>query len=847
VSKNPRSTVGTTTEVYDFIRLLFARIGRAYSYNTNKPMVKFSEQQIVDNIIEEYDGCMTMILAPLVRGRKGHYRELFEQIRKQGFLRVRVDGEVQEIVPKMQLDRYKIHNIELIVDQIKVKEKDKVRLAKSVQEAFRVGKNLIMVMDMNTEANKLYSKSLMCMDTGISYEVPSPNSFSFNSPYGACTNCNGLGEIKEVDMALLIPNYDKSINQQGIAALGEVRDNYTFKQIRSIAKEYDFSFATPLKDISKEAMHVLLHGSNGRKFEIDMGYKNTKMYDLEWDGILHLVERAYEKTSADKIRKWAEEFMSKTICPQCDGSRLRKESLFFKIGDKNIADLAHKDIDGLADYFSTIEEDLNERELLIARDILKEIRERIGFLQNVGLTYLTLNRPTRSLSGGESQRIRLASQIGSKLRGITYILDEPSIGLHQRDNHNLIDALKGLASGGNTVLVVEHDKDIMMASEYLIDIGPGAGNHGGIIVAEGHPSTFEKAESLTANYLNGKLKIETPTERRAGNGKFLELIGASGNNLKEVDIELPLSSFICVTGVSGSGKSTLINETLYPILNQFIYRGKKKALPYKTIIGLEHVDKVIEIDQSPIGRTPRSNPATYIGVFTDIRKIFSELPEAKIRGYKPGRFSFNVKGGRCEVCGGGGMKVVEMNFLPDVHVECEGCFGKRFNRETLEVRYRGKSISDILDMTVNEAVEFFEKVHFIHRKLKTLQEVGLGYLTLGQSSTTISGGEAQRVKLASELQKKDTGNTFYILDEPTTGLHFEDIRLLLNVLNKLVDKGNTVLVIEHNMDIIKCADHIIDLGHEGGMAGGEIVASGSPEELIKNFKTHTTKYLEIEL
>ncbi len=847
VSKNPRSTVGTTTELYDFIRLLYARIGKAISYNTGKPMVKFTEQQIVENILEEYEGCRILILAPVVRGRKGHYRELFESVRKQGFLKVRIDGIVTELEPKMQVDRYKIHDIEVVVDRLTVNPDDRIRLLQSMQEAFKISKNLVMVMDHDTEAAKLYSKSLMCVDTGISYEEPSPNTFSFNSPYGACVNCNGLGELKKIDMSLVIPDRGKSINQQGIVPLGEVRNNYTFKQLRAIAAKYKFSFATPVKDIPENALDIILNGSKGETFKIDMGYSHGRKYNLEYEGLLPMLQRSYDTTSTDKIRRWAEEFMTKTKCSVCEGSRLKKESRYFFVADKAIHELTELDISELAKWFSDLEGKLEERQKAIAKDILKEIKERIGFLNNVGLTYLNLNRPTRSLSGGESQRIRLASQIGSKLRGITYILDEPSIGLHQRDNHNLIKALKGLVEGGNTVIVVEHDKDIMLASDHLIDMGPGAGNHGGKIVAEGFPKKFQKAKTLTADYLNGRKQIQVPQQIRQGSKNNVVLKGATGHNLKNVDVTIPLGKLICVTGVSGSGKSSLINETLYPILNKHIYRAKKKPLPYAEINGLELIDKIIDIDQSPIGRTPRSNPATYIGVFTDIRKLFSDLPEAKIRGYKPGRFSFNVKGGRCEVCKGGGMKVIEMNFLPDVMVECEGCFGKRFNRETLEVRYRGKSISDVLNMSVDEAAVFFEPIHFIYRKLKTLQDVGLGYLTLGQSSTTISGGEAQRVKLASELQKKDTGKTLYILDEPTTGLHFEDIRHLLEIVNRLVDRGNTVLIIEHNMDIIKTADHIIDLGLEGGDAGGTIVAEGSPQQIVKLGKGYTAQYLKDEL
>ena len=847
VSKNPRSTVGTITEIYDFLRLLFARASKAYSYNTGKEMVKFTEQQIVNNIIDEFEDVKVNILAPVVRGRKGHYRELFQQIKKQGYLKARVDGEIVDVSANLKLDRYKTHDIEIVIDRIQVSSDDTQRLIKSIQAAFATSENLIMVMDHHTEATKLYSKTLMCPETGISYEEPSPNTFSFNSPYGACPNCNGLGTIKTVSERLIIPDHSKSIQQEGFAPTGKVRKTQTFKQLQAIAKKYKFDFDTPIQSIPKEAVDIILHGSNGNTFSVDLGLRNGKLYHLDFEGLVPLLKRTYEDTSTDKLRKWAERFMQKTKCPVCDGKRLKKEALYFLVADSNISTLAEKDIEQLGEWFVNIESKLDNRQQEIANDIVKEIRERIGFLNNVGLGYLSLDRPTRSLSGGESQRIRLASQIGSKLKGITYILDEPSIGLHQRDNQNLIQALQELRDGGNTVLVVEHDKDIMLASDYIIDIGPAAGKHGGKIVAQGSPEEFLQQNSETANYLSGDKTIEVPKERREGNGKSIVLQGAKGHNLKDLDVAFPLGKLICVTGVSGSGKSTLIHDTLYPIINKHIYRAKRKPLAYKAIDGLQEIDKIIEIDQSPIGRTPRSNPATYSGVFTDIRQIFADLPEAKIRGYKPGRFSFNVKGGRCEVCGGAGMKVIEMNFLPDVLVECEGCFGNRFNRETLEVRYKGKSISDVLQMTVEEAVEFFEAIPKIYRKLKTLLDVGLGYITLGQSSTTLSGGEAQRVKLASELQKKDTGNTFYILDEPTTGLHFQDIQQLLSILNRLVSRGNTVLIIEHNLDVIKVADWIIDLGLEGGKNGGNIVAIGSPETVVKAGKGYTAKFLQEEL
>ncbi len=847
VSKNPRSTVGTTTEIYDFLRLLFARIGVAYSYNTQKPMIRFTEQQIVENIMQEFEGCNVSILAPVVRGRKGHYKELFQSIKKQGYLKVRVDGEIIDISQNFQLDRYKTHDIEIVIDRVQVKQNDVQRLRKGIETAFKTNDKLVMILDQATEATKLYSKSLMCVDTGISYEEPSPNTFSFNSPYGACPNCKGLGQIKTVDYDLVIPDENKSIEQEGFAPTGKVRKTHTFKQLQAIAKKFEFDFYTPIKDIPEEAKDIILNGSNGNSFQVDLGLRNGKLYHLEFEGLIPLLERTYKQTTTDKLRKWAEKYMSKVLCPVCEGKRLKKESQWFLVGQNSISDLTDLSIGELTNWFTDIEEQLTDRQNEIAKDILKEIRERLQFMNDVGLTYLSLNRPTRTLSGGESQRIRLASQIGSKLRGITYILDEPSIGLHQRDNQNLISALKELRDAGNTVLVVEHDKEIMLESDYIIDVGPAAGKQGGKIVAEGAPEEFLQSNSTTAKYLNQEKEISTPKKRRKGSGEYIQLKGATGNNLKKVDLKLPLGCLIGVSGVSGSGKSTLINETLYPILNQYIFRGKKVPLPYKTIDGLNHIDKVIKIDQSPIGRTPRSNPATYIGVFTDIRKLFSDLPEAKIRGYQPGRFSFNVKGGRCEVCGGAGKKIIEMNFLPDVMVECEGCFGKRFNRETLEVRYKGKSISDVLDMTVEEAVAFFEPIPNIYRKIKTMMDVGLSYITLGQSSTTLSGGEAQRVKLASELQKKDTGKTFYILDEPTTGLHFQDIDLLLTIIDRLVERGNTVLIIEHNLDVIKVVDHLIDLGKEGGSGGGEIIATGTPEKVVTNKDSYTGYYLQNEL
>ena len=850
-NKNPRSTVGTVTEVYDFLRLLFARIGEAYSYNTGKKMVKFSEEEIVENIFQKYKGQKITLLAPLVRGRKGHYRELFEDIRKKGFLKVRVDGEVKDITPRMQVDRYKIHDIEVVIDRLKVEDAFKVRISQSVQQTLKMGKDLMFLLVNDSDTVVQYSKHLMCEDTGISYEEPSPNSFSFNSPYGACPTCKGLGSVYSVSMEAVIPDVNKSIKEGGIAPLGEERDAWMYRNVEQLAKKNKIGLDKPIKDLPENKLNILLYGNeNGMKekqdeFDEALG---TNPYEGEFEGIIPMLKRWFAGTnSTETLREWVEKYMELKTCPTCNGTRLKKESVWFKIDGKNISDLSEMNLDKLLQWFTGIEKRLSEKQNIIAKDVLKEIRERLRFLLDVGLTYLSLNRPSRTLSGGESQRIRLATQIGSQLQGITYILDEPSIGLHQRDNHRLIDALQNLRDIGNSVLVVEHDKDIMLAADHLVDIGPKAGKHGGEIVAAGTPKEVIKANSETSQYLSGKKNIEVPKERRNGNKKFLEIKGAKGNNLKNIDAKFPLGKFIVVTGVSGSGKSTLINETLYPILSKHCYNSRVTPMEYKTVKGLEYIDKVIEIDQSPIGRTPRSNPATYCGFFTDIRTLFASVPEAKIRGYNAGRFSFNVKSGRCDLCEGGGMRVIEMNFLPDVYVHCEKCNGKRYNRETLEIRYKGKSISDVLDMTVDEAVEFFQPVPYLYRKIKVLQDVGLGYITLGQSAVTLSGGEAQRVKLATELAKKDTGKTFYIFDEPTTGLHFQDIQHLLDVLNKLVDRGNTVLVIEHNLDVIKVADHIIDLGPEGGDGGGRILFEGTPEDLLKVKESYTAKFLVYEL
>ncbi|HTN39089.1 MAG TPA: excinuclease ABC subunit UvrA, partial [Arachidicoccus sp.] len=850
-NKNPRSTVGTVTEVYDFLRLLYARIGEAYSYNTGKKMVKFSEDEIIADIYLRQKDQKLTILAPVVRGRKGHYRELFEEIRKKGFVKVRVDGEIQEIKANMQLDRYKIHDIEIVIDRLKVTTDMHARLSTSVQDALKLGKDLVFVW-LNDQ-NKLtqYSRQLVCADTGISYEEPSPNSFSFNSPYGACPACKGLGEIYAVSPELIMPDRGLSVKKGGLAPLGEQRSASVYQQVVQFGKKHKLSLDKPLDQLNTAALDLLLFGDGdaSHSFEVDTDDATIPdVYSGSYEGVIPMLKRWFSSPgSSDNLRDWVSQFMELKPCSLCEGQRLKKESLWFLIDKHNISKIGDMDLDILADWFSNLEKRLNKKQNIIAKDILKEIRERLQFLLNVGLTYLTLNRSSRTLSGGESQRIRLATQIGSQLQGITYVLDEPSIGLHQRDNHRLIGALEHLRDIGNSVLVVEHDKDIMLASDYLVDIGPRAGKHGGEIVFAGTPKEALAANTDTAKYLNGKKSIRIPESRRAGNGLFIEIKGASGNNLKKVQVKFPLGKLIVVTGVSGSGKSTLINETLYPLLSQYCYHSKTAPLPYKSVKGLENIDKVIEIDQSPIGRTPRSNPATYCGFFTDIRQLFAAMPESKIRGYAPGRFSFNVKGGRCDVCEGGGMRVIEMNFLPDVYVPCEKCNGKRYNRETLEIRYKGKSISDVLNMTVDEAVEFFQPVPSLYRKIKTLQDVGLGYISLGQSAVTLSGGEAQRVKLSTELAKKDTGKTFYILDEPTTGLHFSDIQQLLNVLNKLADRGNTVLIIEHNLDVIKVGDHIIDLGPEGGKGGGSILFEGTPEEMIKNKISFTAKFLKEEM
>lgn len=843
-SRNPRSTVGTVTEVYDFLRLLYARAGDAYSYLTGNRMVKQSEDQIVDHILQAYDGQKLIILAPVVKGRKGHYRELFVQIRKLGFTKVRVNGEIQDLVPKMQVDRYKTHDIEIVVDRIVVQKKDERRLRESIQTAFKHASGVLMVQDENG-ATAHFSKFLMDPESGLSYDEPAPNNFSFNSPYGACPTCNGLGLIEEISRESVIPDPGLSISRGGIAPLGEYRDIWIFKKIESILKGQKVNLSTPIKNIPEEVMELLLYGDSVPVAVKSVKYPGTQWY-TKFEGIIQFLEKQRD-TGSEKIRQWVSDFTDIRVCPDCGGHRLKKESLHFKIDNKHIGHLAAMNIDELGEWFSGLEDRLNDRQNVIAAEILKELRKRISFLLDVGLDYLSLNRPLRTLSGGEAQRIRLATQIGTQLVNVLYILDEPSIGLHQRDNVKLIQALKDLRDLGNTVIVVEHDKDMMLASDFVVDIGPGAGIHGGHIVAAEPPGSFLKNHTLTADYLTGKRTIAVPEKRRKGNGKSLELTGATGHNLKNVDLKLPLGTMICVTGVSGSGKSSLIHETLYPVLKKHFYKSRTEPLPYKGVSGLSDLDKVIEVDQSPIGRTPRSNPATYTGVFTDIRALFSELPESKIRGYKPGRFSFNVKGGRCETCQGGGMRVIEMDFLPDVYVPCETCKGKRYNRETLEVRFKGKSISDVLDMTVEQAVEFFENQPKILRKIETLFEVGLGYISLGQHATTLSGGEAQRVKLATELSKRDTGNTFYILDEPTTGLHFQDIQHLLEVLQKLVNKGNTVLIIEHNLDVIKVADHLVDLGPEGGFAGGEIVGMGTPEELAKVKSSYTGTFLKAEL
>lgn len=831
-SRNPRSTVGTITEIYDFLRLLFARVSDAYSYVTGEKMIRYTEQQIIELILQQYQGKEILLLAPVIKGRKGHYRELFEQIRKQGFLFVRIDGEVRELSHGMQLDRYHIHDIEIIIDTIKVEQEGYKRLSSSVNLAMKHGRDSLIVKEQRSGTVHHFSRLLMCPTSGISYDEPEPNSFSFNSPYGACPKCNGIGTISEIDITKIIPDRTKSIRKGGIVPLGEYRNSWIFKQVEAIGEKYGFDLNTPIGDLSEQALNIILYGTD-EVIRIRNDYLGvTSSYSLTFEGIIGFINAQTAETAPSGIMKWVYSFMNRMPCPECNGERLKKESLYFRIAGKNIAELSNLDLVNLNEWFRQIDQYLDERRRIIAYEIVREIQNRIRFLVDVGIGYLTLNRTAKSLSGGESQRIRLATQIGSQLVGVLYILDEPSIGLHQHDNKRLIQALKKLRDTGNSVIVVEHDKETILSADYVIDIGPGAGIHGGRIVAHGTPLEIMQNGHLTGLYLSGKREIQIPKTRRNGNGKHLVLNGASGNNLKHVNLSLPLGRFICVTGLSGSGKSSLINETLYPILSRHFYKSELKPLAYDSIDGIKNIDKVIEINQSPIGRTPRSNPATYTKVFDDIRRLYSELPESKIRGYRPGRFSFNVKGGRCETCKGAGVRVIEMNFLPDVYVICEVCQGRRYNRETLEVRYRGKSINDVLDMTIEQAVVFFENIPSILYKIRTLNEVGLGYISLGQQSTTFSGGEAQRVKLATELSRIDTGNTLYILDEPTTGLHFEDVKVLLSVLNKLIAKGNTVLVIEHNMEVIKMADYIIDLGPEGGSRGGEIIAQGTPEEII---------------
>lgn len=845
-NKNPRSTVGTTTEIYDFLRLLYARAGEAYSYITGEKMVKYTDEQILELILEKYIGRKIYILASVVRNRKGHYKELFEQIRKKGYLNVRVDGDIREILPGMKVDRYKNHSIEILIDKLVVSNKFEDKLKASVRTAMKQGNGLILILDVEADEVRHYSRSLMCPTTGLSYSEPAPHNFSFNSPQGACPRCKGLGELDQVDIEKIIPNPDLSIAAGGIAPLGKEKSNMLFWQIAAICEKYGVTLKTAIKNIPEEAIDEILYGTNER-LKIKNESLGNSNYMVSYEGVTKYIEMQQEDEASATAQKWAGQFITTSVCPECNGQRLNKEALHFKINEKNIAELADMDIQSLYNWFSESVTEVSEKQRLIVNEIKKEILSRLQFLLDVGLGYLSLSRASASLSGGESQRIRLATQIGSELVNVLYILDEPSIGLHQRDNRRLIDSLKKLRDTGNSVVVVEHDKDMMLASDYIVDMGPFAGRKGGEVVFAGTPEEMLKKNTLTSNYLNGKLEIAIPKNRRKGNGNYLKIIGASGNNLKKVSVALPLGTLTCITGVSGSGKSTLINDTLQPILSQKFYRSLKDPLPYESVEGIEHLDKVVSVDQSPIGRTPRSNPATYTGVFSDIRNLFAGMPEAKIRGYKPGRFSFNVKGGRCETCKGNGYKTVEMNFLPDVMVPCENCHGKRYNRETLEVRFKGKSIADVLDMTINVAVEFFENVPSILHKIKVLQEVGLGYIKLGQSSTTLSGGESQRVKLATELARTDTGNTMYVLDEPTTGLHFEDIRVLLTVLNKLVEKGNSVIVIEHNLDIIKCADYIIDLGPEGGERGGYILTTGTPEEIVKNRDSYTAVYLREEL
>ena len=848
-SKSPRSTVGTITEIYDFLRLLFARASDAYSYHTGEKMVSYTDEQIKELIIDSFKGKRINILAPVVRSRKGHYRELFEQIAKQGFVKVRADGEILDLVKGMKLDRYKTHDIEIVIDRLKIDQTadNHKRLNETINTAMYHGEDVLMVLDQDTQELRYFSRNLMCPSSGISYPNPEPNNFSFNSPKGACPKCNGIGSLYEVNKNKIVPDPKLSIAAGALAPHGPQKNSWIFKQFETIAQRFNFSLNDPYKDIPEEAKQMILYGGN-EKFSVESKTLGvTRDYKIDFEGVANFIESQYSHAETTSLKRWAKEYMDKVLCNECMGSRLRQESLYFKINGQNIAELAQKDIVDLAAWFEHLEQYLSEKQFKIAEEILKEIKTRLQFLLDVGLDYLSLNRSSKSLSGGEAQRIRLATQIGSQLVGVLYILDEPSIGLHQRDNEKLIKSLIALRDIGNSVIVVEHDKDMIEHADYVIDIGPKAGKYGGEIISVGTPEELKTHHTLTADYLNGTKEIEVPKSRRKGTGKCIELKGCTGNNLKNISVKFPLGKMIGVTGVSGSGKSTLINETLYPIMNAHYFNGVKKPMPYKSITGLEHIDKVIDINQSPIGRTPRSNPATYTGVFSEIRSLFAKLPEAMIRGYKPGRFSFNVKGGRCETCQGGGLRVIEMNFLPDVYVECETCQGKRFNRETLEIRYKGKSISDVLDMTINEAVPFFEHIPKIHKKLKTIKDVGLGYITLGQQSTTLSGGEAQRIKLATELSKRDTGNTFYILDEPTTGLHFEDIRVLMIVLNKLANKGNTVLIIEHNLDVIKMVDHIIDIGYEGGKNGGEVIVEGTPEEVIKHKKSYTAQFLKKEL
>jgi excinuclease ABC subunit A len=848
-SKSPRSTVGTITEIYDFLRLLYARGADAFSYNSGEKMVSYSDDQIKSLILEDFNGKRINILAPVVRSRKGHYRELFEQIAKQGFLKVRVNGQIRDLEFGMKVDRYKTHDIEIVIDRMAIdtEEDTDKRLSESIKTAMYHGDDVMMVIEQESQEVRFYSRNLMCPSSGISYPNPEPNNFSFNSPKGACPCCNGLGTVNEINLQKIIPNPKSSIKNGGFAPLGEYKSSWIFKQLEIIAQKYDFKITDAIETIPQEAMDMILYGGNEKFSVVSKVMGITKDYKIDFEGISNFIKNQYDNSDSASIKRWAKEFMDENDCPECKGTRLRKESLYFKLNGKNIGELVQMDIAELSEWFAELDNHLSEKQKIIAVEVVKEITARLQFLLDVGLNYLSLNRSSKSLSGGEAQRIRLATQIGSQLVGVLYILDEPSIGLHQRDNERLIKSLESLRDIGNSVIVVEHDKDMIERADYVIDIGPKAGRFGGQIISKGTPKELLEEDTITAQYLNGKMKIEVPKTRREGNGKSIKLSGATGNNLKNVSIEIPLGKLVCVTGVSGSGKSTLINETLYPILNAHFFNAVKKPQPYKKIEGLEHIDKVIDIDQSPIGRTPRSNPATYTDVFSEIRSLYTQTPEAMIRGYKPGRFSFNVKGGRCETCEGSGVRTIEMSFLPDVYVECETCMGKRFNRETLEIRYKGKSISDVLNMTVDEAVDFFENIPKIYRKVKTIQDVGLGYITLGQQSTTLSGGEAQRIKLATELSKKDTGNTFYILDEPTTGLHFEDIRVLMDVINVLVEKGNTVLIIEHNLDVVKLADYVIDIGYEGGKGGGEVVAKGTPEEIIKNKKSYTAQFLKKEL